>query len=268
MGVKTSLILGGSGLIGKELHKRLILNGEQAVNLDIKEGTDLRTSSLEKYADVDYVWFLAWDSGGAKYLANEKNFLNIYKNNLQLCNAIFSFIEKYNKPFLFTSSQLAASDTPYGISKLLGEEWGKLLGGKIVRLWNVYGWEAPDERSHVIPDLIIQALTNKKIELMTSGEERRQFIFVEDCVQNLIRIRELNGNTFSLTNGKWLMIKEVAATIASALKIEVALGKDKGYEHLIEPTDLVKNKFVFNYPLEDGINKIINSANLYLQNKS
>lgn len=264
MGTISNLVLGGSGLIGKELQEELVKNGEQVINLDIKEGVDLRTFSLEKYSTVDYVWFLAWDSGGAKYLTNEKNFLNIYKNNIQLCNNIFSFLEKHNKPFLFTSSQLAATDNPYGFTKLLGEEWGKLLSGKIVRMWNVYGWEEPAERSHVIPDLVIQSLQNKKIELMTSGEEKRQFIFVKDCVRNLIRIREIKGTNFSLTNGQWLKIKEVAAKIASSLKIEIHLGNNKGYENLIEPNDSFK-QFVFHHSLENGINEIIKSAEVYLQ---
>ncbi len=263
MGTTSNLILGGSGLVGKELQKQLRQDGEQVINLDIKEGIDLRTYSMEEYADIDYVWFLAWDSGGAKYLTNEKNFLNIYKNNVQLCNTIFSFIEKYNKPFLFTSSQLAASDNPYGLTKLFGEKWGTLLGGKIVRMWNVYGWEEPDERSHVIPDLVIQALINKKIELMTSGEERRQFIFVEDCVKNLIRIRKMDGINFSLTNGKWMKIKEVATAIASHLKIEIQLGKERGYENLIEPDNLLLKQFTFQYSLQDGINEIIKSANAF-----
>src|SRR5689334_12501197 len=112
MGATTNLVLGGSGLIGKELRRQLSHLGEQVINLDIKEGFDLRNQSLEEYAYVDYVWFLAWDSGGAKFLTNEKNFINIYRNSTAICNTVFSFIEKYNKSFLFTSSQLASSDTP------------------------------------------------------------------------------------------------------------------------------------------------------------
>src|SRR5579871_5748101 len=131
MGAASNLVLGGSGLIGKELQKQLKSRGEQVINLDLKEGTDLRSSSLEEYAGVDFIWFLAWDSGGAKYIGNQKNFADIYRNNTRLCNNIFSFIEKYNKPFLFTSSQLAASDTPYGLTKLYAEKWGSLLGGKM-----------------------------------------------------------------------------------------------------------------------------------------
>jgi nucleoside-diphosphate-sugar epimerase len=265
MGTKTNLVLGGSGLIGKALQKQLLLKGEQVINLDIREGIDLRSYSLNEHADVDYIWFLAWDSGGAKYISNEKNYLDIYKNNVQLCANVFSFLEKYNKPFLFTSSQLAATDNPYGFTKLLGEKWGKLLGGKIVRMWNVYGWEEPDERSHVIPDLVIQALKNKKIELMTSGEERRQFIYSDDCARGLIQIRdEMKESEFSLTNGHWMQIKEVATTIAKLADSDVVFGGNKGYENLIEPNETYK-KFSHTHSLEEGINEIIQSATSYLK---
>lgn len=44
----------------------------------------------------------------------------------------------------------------------IGEVWTKELGGKTVRLWNVYGWEEPDIRSHVIPDLVIQGSLKAK----------------------------------------------------------------------------------------------------------
>ena len=90
---------------------------------------------------------------------------------------------------MFATSQLAAPDTPYGVTKSLGEEWTRLLKGQIVRFWNVYGWEEPGERSHVIPDLIIQALTKKKTELLTDGQEECQFIYIEDYVKNMVDIR-------------------------------------------------------------------------------
>lgn len=263
MGITTNLILGGSGLIGKELQKQLLRLGEEVINLDIKEGVDLRSYSLEKYKETDYIWFLAWDSGGAKYLTNKNNFLNIYKNNTSLFTNIFSFIEKYNKPFLFTSSQLAATDTPYGLTKLYAEKWTELLGGKIVRMWNVYGWEEPDERSHVLPDLIVQALIKSKIELMTNGEEQRQFIYVEDCVKNLIQIRTMKETIFTLTNGNWIKIKDMAAIIADELKISLSLGKEKGYENLIEPFNI--EKFSFNHSLQSGINKLTEAAHSFLQ---
>src|SRR6266581_1573659 len=97
----TNLVLGGSGTIGSALCRFLESKNEKVINLD------------------------------------EKNLLTIIHNNTLLSEKIFSFLEKTKIPFMFASSQLAVSDTPYGVTKLLGEEWTRLLAGQIVRFWNV-----------------------------------------------------------------------------------------------------------------------------------
>ncbi|MDP4267864.1 MAG: NAD-dependent epimerase/dehydratase family protein, partial [Bacteroidota bacterium] len=147
MANRRNLVLGGSGTIGTELCKSLIKQGEEVINLDLKNGFDLRFMDLMPYKNVDYLWFLAWEVGGAKYIYNNNNLYDIINNNSLICHNIFSFLKKTKIPFLFTSSQLASSDNTYGITKLLGEEWTKILGGKTVRFWNVYGWEEPSEKS-------------------------------------------------------------------------------------------------------------------------
>src|SRR6478672_10682893 len=126
MGVRKNLVLGGSGLIGSALvqHPRGI--GEEAINLDITLGNDLREMDLTPYSNVDYVWFLAWDVGGAKYLTAEKNLLQILRNNTILCERVFHFLEQTNIPFLFTTTQLADVHNTYGITKIMGEEWTRL----------------------------------------------------------------------------------------------------------------------------------------------
>ena len=148
MGAKVNLVLGGSGLVGDALCKHLLACGEEVINVDIKNGPeyDIRTMDLSVYSHVDYVWFLAWDVGGAKYLTAQKNLINILHNNTLLCERVFAFLEATQIPFLFATTQLAEPDNTYGITKILGQEWTKLLNGKSARFWNVYGWEEPGER--------------------------------------------------------------------------------------------------------------------------
>jgi nucleoside-diphosphate-sugar epimerase len=267
MGTTSNLVLGGSGTIGSSLCKHLLSKNEKVINLDMKDGYDLRTLSLEEYANVDYVWFLAWEVGGAKYLTNENNLLNIVRNNTILCERVFSFLEKSKRPFMFASSQLAAPGTPYGVTKLLGEEWTRLLGGQIVRFWNVYGWEEPGERSHVIPDLIMQALTKKKIELMTDGQEERQFIYIDDCVENMHAIRTSGKSKVDVTNGNWITIKEIAIQIGKILDVEVIPGKTAGYSYKVNP-DFLSNDLKFKTSLEDGIKILVTECKEYLSKKS
>jgi nucleoside-diphosphate-sugar epimerase len=265
MGVKRNLVLGGSGLVGKGLCAHLESIGEEVINIDIKNGSqfDLRVMDLMPYAGVDFVWFLAWDVGGAKYLTQSKNLLNILKNNTLLCERVFGFLEETALPFMFATTQLADPNNTYGITKLLGEEWTRLLGGKTARFWNVYGWEEPGERSHVIPDLVIQAITQKRISLMTTGEEERQFIYMEDCATNLVLIRDSMETEVDLTNGEWVKIKDLAAIVAQKLDAELVLGDVKGYNKKLDPTKtpaFLNNKI----NLDEGLGKIIEQAKEYV----
>jgi nucleoside-diphosphate-sugar epimerase len=266
MAVRKNLVLGGAGTIGSSLCKYLKKIGEEVICLDIKTGFDIRNDDLNLYKDVDYVWFLAWDVGGAKYLSNEKFLLDIIQNNTIICEKVFQFISKNNLPFMFASSQLAAPDTPYGVTKLLGEEWSRLLGGQICRFWNVYGWEEPGEKSHVIPDLIIQGLTNNQIVLLTDGQEERQFIYMDDCVRNMLEIRNAGATRVDITEGKWVTIEYIAQQIAAQLKVPLKLGTKKGYSNKIEPT--ITYPLEFKMSFKDGISEMIEFAKQYLNERN
>ena len=266
MGTTTNLVLGGSGTIGTALCEFLINQGEKVINLDIKEGFDLRYQSLEQHKDVDYVWFLAWEVGGAKFLSNPEFQLQIINNNTQICVNTFQFLEKHKLPFLFVSSQLASTDNSYGITKILGETWTKVLGGKIARLWNVYGWEGPGHKSHVIPDMIIQTLTKGSITLLTNGNEERQFIYIDDCVKNLYEFKNSAHQQVHLTNGEWVSIKEIATKIAKLIPAKIELGKNNGYQNKIDPN---KTHLLYSYPktMESGLGNIIEKAQSYLKSQ-
>ena len=72
-----NLVLGGAGMIGSHLCDFLRSKGEEVISLDLLTGFDLRKDDLNKYKDVDFVWFLAWDVGGSKYLTDKNNFISI-----------------------------------------------------------------------------------------------------------------------------------------------------------------------------------------------
>ena len=261
-----NLVLGGSGMIGSHLCSFIQSKGEEVINLDLLSGFDLRKDDLNKYKEVDFVWFLAWDVGGSKFLTDRNNFISIIKNNTQICERVFQFLEETQLPFIFASSQLAAPDNVYGVTKLLGENWTKALGGKIVRFWNVYGWEDPGERSHVITDMVLGALINKNIQILTDGREERQFIYAEDCVRNLYSIKSTEGIDFDLSDGNWISIKDLGQMIADKLGAEVAVGNKKGYNNRIDPQHNI-DLFKFEYNLEKGIDQVIERGKKYLSEK-
>jgi UDP-glucose 4-epimerase len=86
-------------------------------------------------------------------------------------------------------------DTPYQIHKLLGELYCNYfhdyyeLPVAIARYFNVYGpGEVPGRYRNVIPNFIWWALNKKPLPITGTGEETRDFTFVEDIVDGTLRI--------------------------------------------------------------------------------
>ncbi|GAH79127.1 unnamed protein product, partial [marine sediment metagenome] len=81
-------------------------------------------------------------------------------------------------------------DSPYQITKLLGELYCNYfhdfynLPLVICRFFNVYGpGEIPGRYRNVIPNFIWWALHNRRLPIMGTGKETRDFTFVEDIVE-------------------------------------------------------------------------------------
>ena len=257
------LLLGGEGLIGSELRRTLSSRGHQVVSLDLKSGCDLRQPlDLRPFEECDRVWFLAWDTGGAKYLEAADQQHEQYKSNCYLSLRVFDALARTKKPFLFTTSQLAGLPNAYGTTKLMAWHWASHLGGKVARLWNVYGWEHPDARSHVITDLVLSGLRGR-VSCMTTGEEKRLFLYKSDCVAALLALFDSSLETAEIAGPAWLRIRDVAEEIACQLNVEIELGKAKGSEVPIDPTELLPN-WQPQVSLAEGIARVISDARRYL----
>jgi len=259
----TELVLGGEGLIGSELVRALNAKGHSAVSLDLKSGCDLRRPlDLKPFEECDRVWFLAWDTGGAKFLEAKDRQHEQYKNNCELSLRVFDALARTKKPFLFTTSQLAGLPNAYGTTKLMAWQWALTLGGKVARLWNVYGWEHPDTRSHVVTDLVLSGLKGR-VSCMTSGEEKRLFLYKTDAVAALLSLFDGPLQTAEIAGPQWLTIREVAEEIARQLNVEVTLGDAAGSEVPIDPTELLPN-WQPRVSLAEGITRVISDAKEFL----
>jgi len=257
------LILGGEGLIGSELMRTLNARGHRVVSLDLKSGCDLRQPLDPKaFEQCDRVWFLAWDTGGAKFLEAEDRQHEQYRNNCELSLRIFDALARTRKPFLFTTSQLAGLPNAYGTTKLMAWHWASHLSGKVARLWNVYGWEHPDARSHVVTDLVLSGLCGR-VECMTNGDEKRLFLYKSDCVAALVELFDSPLQTAEIAGPGWLKIREVAEEVARQLNVDIELGQIKGSEVPIDPTELLPN-WQPRVSLSEGIAKVISDAREYL----
>lgn len=228
----TNLVIGSEGFVGTPLCRYLENRGERVFRFDLKRGTheDARLVRLE-LEGVDQVYFLAWEVGGAKYLyRSDIQFVQL-DSNLKLMLNVFPQLQAARVPFLFVSSQLAEEyDTVYGSTKRLGEVWTHLLGGVRLRLWNVYGaYEPPSERSHVVADFIWQALHDREIRMLTTEEELRQFVFIDDVCRAFHQALEhrLDG-VYDVTSFEWVPVRRVADIIADLTGAKVLPGERRG----------------------------------------
>jgi nucleoside-diphosphate-sugar epimerase len=267
------LVLGSAGQIGVPLKEYLEEIGHEVLTFDIVDDSeeDLRIANnpkLDSYMkECDFVFFLAWDVGGSRYLAKYQDSIEFIQNNVKIIANTFDSIKKHNKPFLFASSQMAnMSYSTYGITKSLGEKAAAALNGITVKFWNVYGPEKDLEKSHVITDFILKAKNTGKIDMLTDGSEYRQLLHATDCSKCLYvlstKYNELPRNKeYHITSFEWVSILEVAKIIASYFSdttIEPAKNKDSVQQDKRNEA----NPFILNYwkpeiKLNDGILNII-----------
>ena len=114
-------------------------------------------------------------------------------------------------------------DTPYQITKLLGELYCNFfhnyygLPVVIGRLFNVYGpGEIPGKYRNVMPNFIYWALHDRPLPITGTGEETRDFTFVEDAVDGLLLagvIPDAVGEAMNIASETETKVIELATVI-------------------------------------------------------
>lgn len=221
------LVLGSEGVIGKSLCGYLEHRGHIVFPWDIKLdilhdlSNPLNIPGLKNCVDeVDFVFFLAYDVGGAKYIWNtDTDFIN---RNVAIMMNTFSVLK--NKPFIFASSTMYNMHNAYGTLKYLGEHYTSKLGGLSVRFWNVYGLEAVSDKSHVLTDIIDNYRHHGYVQLLSSGEEERQFLHTFDCAKGLEVIMnnyetiKKTESSVDLSSFEWTKIKDLAHLVCDNVR--------------------------------------------------
>ena len=224
-------ILGSSGQIGAYLSDYLSRKGHIVREFDVVNGshqdmthipnTYLRNAIMES----DFVFFLAFDVGGSRYLKKYQHTFDFVNNNTRLMANAFGLLEQYDKPFIFASSQMSnMSYSPYGTLKRLGELYTESLGGLVVKFWNVYGIEKDHKKAHVITDFIRKGFEDGDFEMLTDGEEVRQFLYAEDCCEGLEAVMKNYDEFYAndplhITNFDYTTIREVAIIIENEFRL-------------------------------------------------
>ena len=267
------LILGSAGQIGSHLVKYLQNKGEQVTEYDIITNPrhDLRSSEdylLDAYIDAcDVVHFLAFDVGGAKYLEKYQNTTPFIWNNMKIMTNVFPMIERYNKPFIFASSQMAEMGySSYGMLKALGEKMTRDLGGLVVKFWNVYGYETNESKSHVITDFIKMAKNEGVIKMRTDGLESRQFLYADDACEALLLLSKIynkldKDQNYCITSFEWNRVAEVANIIDVLSSCDIKIGTKQDttqYNAMNKPDPYIKKYWKPKTSLQEGIMKLYN----------
>jgi len=113
--------------------------------------------------------------------------------------------------------------TPYQVTKLVGELYCNYFknhyGSKIarVRFFNSYGpGEIPGRYRNVIPNFIYAALQRQPLRITGTGRETRDWTYVGDIVDGLLRVGVMDaavGEVFNLATGRETPVIDIAKWI-------------------------------------------------------
>ena len=269
-------ILGSSGQIGAYLSEYLSRKGHIVREFDVVNGghqdmTMIPNPYLENaIEESDFVFFLAFDVGGSRYLKKYQHTFKFIDNNTRMMANAFNYLEQYKVPFVFASSQMSSmSYSPYGVMKRVGELYTKSLGGLIVKFWNVYGIEKDHEKAHVITDFIRKGFETGVIDMLTDGTEQREFLYAEDCCEALESVME--QYTEHSSDSELHITSFQSTTILEIGKIIQGLFKSQGKKITLNPAQAkdevqkdarneanphIKKWWKPKTSIEDGIEKI------------
>ena len=269
-------ILGSSGQIGAYLTEYLRDKGQEVTEFDKNYNIDHDMTKIPNYQlrhaikDSDFVFFLAFDVGGSRYLKKYQHTFKFIDNNARMLAGAFEHLAEHGKPFIFASSQMSSmSYSPYGVMKRVGELYTRSLNGLIVKFWNVYGIEKDHDKAHVITDFIRKGFETGVIDMMTDGTEQREFLYAEDCCEALERLmleydQFTSDSELHITSFHSTTILEIAKIIQGIFKANgktVAVEKAQKKDEVQKDARNEANPFIRKWwkaktSIEDGIEKI------------
>ena len=272
-------VLGSSGQIGAYLTEYLRDKGHEVIEIDKNLGPEHNLTVIpNEFVEIqikrsDFVFVLAFDVGGSRYLKKYQHTFDFVNNNTRMMANVFTMLEKHKKRFVFASSQMSnMSYSPYGVLKRVGELYTSTLKGLTVKFWNVYGIEKDMDKAHVITDFIRKGFEEKEFDMLTDGTEERQFLYAEDCCEALEAVME-NYTDFKpedplhITSFRSETIREVANIIQGCfamegmydVKINSGLAKDSvQLDKRNAPDTYILDWWIPKTNIQDGIRQVFN----------
>lgn len=236
------LITGGKGFIGSHLAKAL--NEHIVTIFDLPNSiTDFKSiiNTVERKFDV--VYHLAGLSGTVN-LNPEKSFSVNVRGTINLLEAVRLYSPKtrvifsnsrqeYGKPqYLPVDENHPQSPTNhYGVHKLSVTLYAQLyhqlcrLDTVVLRTSNIYGPDAHGFRPYnIVNQWLSQAKKGKNIILFGSGQQLRDYLYIDDFITLLIKAGthpRASGHIFNIGYGQGRTLSFVANTIAKKFGVKV-----------------------------------------------
>jgi UDP-glucose 4-epimerase len=197
------VVTGHKGFIGTQLMKYL----PTATGLDIKDGNDILSCHLP---DADIVIHLAAEPGVVKSMASP---ITNAETNIM---GTLRLLQRYkDSKFIFASSGgtiQESIESPYGLSKYVGEEYLKLLHPNhvILRFCNVYG-----KGSRSVVD---KWLNEEELTIYGDGKTNRIYGHVSDIVAAILLALTWENGTYKLGSSQRYSVNAIAKAIGKPVK--------------------------------------------------
>jgi UDP-glucose 4-epimerase len=220
------IVTGSDGWIGRHVCQKLEQAGIGYYGFDRRTNYDLNSPEGRRefqYAltDADAVIHLA----GRPRIPISWGSIQLYiKDNIELTEYVAQSCATFGVPLVFASSSSVYGDgqgplNPYSWTKSAGEDiietYHRSLGLRytICRIFTCYGEDAPyGDNGLVIGNWLHSALNGKKMLLRGNGEQRRDFVHVDDVADALILAaqKEPSYGVIDLGTGQSWSLKEIA----------------------------------------------------------
>lgn len=308
---KNAIVCGAGGFIGGHLVNRLKSEDYWVRGVDLKENEygnmaadefiigDLRdTLVCERLFDrnIDEVYQLAADMGGAGYIFTGEHDADVMHNSATINLNILDSARKYNVKKIFYSSSAciypeynqldpdnpkcsedsaypAAPDSEYGWEKLFSERlylsYQRNYGIEvhIARFHNIFGiqgtWKGGKEKAPAaICRKVAEATDNSEIEIWGDGNQTRSFLYIDECIEGIRRFMESDfSGPLNIGSDEMVSINQLAmmaAEIANKKIILKHIDGPLGVRGRNSDNTLIKTQLNWapSLPLKQGINKL------------
>lgn len=164
----------------------------------------------------------------------------------------------------------------YGIQKLMIEKYLEFyhrmynIDISILRIANPYGkWQKPFSSQGLIANIIAKYYTNETLEIWGDGNVIRDYIFVDDVIDAVIKSMNYKGDTkvFNIGSGVGISINNIIKEIEMILddhikKIYIASRKQDVSINILDIKDSIEIlKWYPKTSLQEGINYMISQWN-------